>query len=209
MSPAIRTSAVLLVATCAAVALVVVDQVVESNYANTHPKTYSIGDYKFKIPERYVFNYTYDHSSIALEAMLPDLVPNDPACAKHNTCDKSIYIVLSTMLVPPISKQLGGIYEDPMAEKKPGPFGLIEYPDTPISIGSDVYAKKLDNGQLYAIFCLKPTGPKSARFSIVCSFSAPLSAGISLRYKFQRSQLKDWEQIHTSVLALISSFQTK
>lgn len=205
MSPAIRTSAVLLVATCAAVALVVVDQVVESNYAATHPKTYSVGDHKFKIPNGYVFAYA--PNSVGLWAALPDLKPYDRACAKHGTCDKKVFIMLSTDSFPPVSKQLGGLYEDPTAEKRLGPFGLVEYPDTPLGIGADVFAKKLDNGQLYAIFCLNPLGPKPLVYLLTCTYNAPLSAGISLHYEFFRSQLKNWQQIHTSILALISSFQ--
>lgn len=179
-----------------------------STAASAQSSTYSIDGHKFKIPKAYVLNYAGNHSSIALQAMLPDLRPRDSACAKHGTCNKMVYIVISAGRIPPVRMQLGGIFVNPAAEKRPGPFGLIEYPHTAISQGSDVYAKNLPDGQLYAIFCLKPTRSNALSFSIICSFSAPLSDGLSLRYEFQRSQLRDWEQIHTSILSLLSSFET-
>lgn len=190
--------------TCAAAALYAVDRVVESNYATTHPKVYSIGGYKFTIPKTLIENYPPDHSIIGLWAMLPDFRPIDLACGKIGTCDQWIYIVLSTAPFPPLSKQRGGMFVDPTTQTRPGPFGLTEYDNATWTRGVDIYGKQLKTGKFYWITCNRLPGPMES-----CFYFEELSGGLSLRYVFHRPQLKNWEQIHTSVLALVSSFQAK
>ena len=96
------------------------------------------------------------------------------------------------------------MFVDPTTEKRPGPFGLIKYENAQWTRGVDVYGKQLKTGKFYWIACYRNPPPL-----VYCSYEQELSDGISLRYQFRRSQLEDWEKIHTSALALISSFQTK
>jgi len=206
MAPGVRTVAVLLLAVCAAVTLYIVDDVVESNFAKTHPeKTYLIGDQKFKIPKRYVSVFwPSQHDIIVLWAMFPNLSPVPRACGKTDTCDKIVSFYLSTEPVAPVSKQWGGMFEDPATKEGPGPFGLIEYHNAKWTRFTDIYGKTLQTGEFYSVFCNR--FPNSINN---CTSYEQFSKSVSLRIEFRRSQLKDWEQIHTSILALISSFETE
>lgn len=203
MGSTIRKPALFLLGICAVAACLDAGaRAAEANSAHEQIATYLIDGQKFEIPKSYVEAYTPDHSIIGLEAMLPDLRPADRACGKNGTCDQWMLIVLSTEAVPPVSKQFGGIFVDPTTEKRAGPFGLIEYKNSKWGRGIDIYGKDLKNDNFYWIWCNKNLAPFTS-----CTYHEQLSRTISLRYRFRRSELKDWEQIHTSVLALISSFQ--
>lgn len=203
MGSAIRNSALILLVTCAVATRFDADaRAAEASSAHEQPTTYLLDDQKFKIPKSLIESYSPDHSGIGLWAMLPDFRPIDRACGKKGTCDQWIFIVLSTAPAAPLSKQRGGMFVDPTTQKRPGPFGLTEYDNATWSRGVDIYGKHLKTGKFYWVTCNRLPGPLES-----CFYFEELSGGLSLRYVFRRSQLKDWEQIHTSVLALISSFQ--
>lgn len=205
MSLAIRISALVLLAIFAMATCLDADaQMPGSSSAHEQTTMYLIDRQKFEIPKSLIEDYPPDHSTIALHAMLPDFRPIDLACGEKGTCDQWIYIVLSTAPFPPLSKQRGGMFVDPTTQTRPGPFGLTEYDNATWTRGVDIYGKQLKTGKFYVVVCFRNPGPLN-----FCSYQQAFSGGISLRYRFRRSQLKDWERIHTSILALISSFQTK
>lgn len=203
MPPTIRISALVLLAIFAVATCLDADaRAAEASSTHEQPTTYLLDDHKFEIPNSLIQTYSSDHSGIGLWAMLPDFRPIDRTCGKTGTCDQFIRIVLSTLPAAPLSKQRGGMFVDTTTETRPGPFGLTEYDNATWTRGVDIYGKQLNTGKFYWITCNRLPGRMES-----CIYSEELSGGISLWYIFHRTQLKDWEQIHTSVLALISSFQ--
>lgn len=180
-----------------------VAQTNRSKNFNGPPVDLNIGSHKFQIPKDYLFDYHHGQAAqttFALRANLPTFSPFRSHSGASADYDSLVYVRISESRIPPVSKQMGGLFTDSTAKVRPGPSGLTEYLDTPVSASSDVYAAHLSGDQTYAIFCLK-TAPRT------CVFNAPFLADISLHYEFNRVNLGNWRGIHAGILSLLSSFE--
>lgn len=173
----------------------------------TTPIILTIRGEKFQIPRNYLDRYTprKEQENISFEVMLPDFEPISRQTFKcfisQNVCDRIVFAIIFDHTVPRPMDQIQGYFHRPDVKTKPGPYGLTQYENSPFR-WSDVYSARLRDGEFYWIACFKDRPPFN-----LCEYYERLDNRTSLKYRFKRTQLKNWERIHTTLLSLIAAFR--
>jgi hypothetical protein len=175
---------------------------------DTSPVELRVSGHKFYVPRNDLFQYVHGQveQSFSLYLIVPSLegisAQNSQCFTNRMVCDKIVYIVISNLVLPPVSEQAEGLFRDDKTVTTLGPFGLRQYPNPSSSNYEDIYGIKLEDGQFYWIHCLKGSGHLDD-----CIYQENFAEGVSLRYQFRRTQLEHWKSLHTKLTDVLASFQ--